>query len=330
VNQSLIITTVPFGEASATPLTLLEGSRADFTINPLGRKLQPSEVADIIGDHDIVIAGTEPITADVMARCRNLKAICRVGIGLDSVDLLTARDRGIAISYTPDAPSPAVAELTLGLMIDAARGICQVDAGMRQGKWARHMGRRLDLCTIGIFGTGRIGTRVVRHVKGAFPNARILASDLLPNDDLNGQVEWSDLETILRECDIVSLHVPLTPETLNLIAAPQIATMKENAILINTARGGIINENALAHALRNGIIAGAAVDVFETEPYTGELTSVPNVILTCHMGSMTRDCRAQMEIEAAQEALRFLNGQPLACPAPEEEYELAKMKRRHS
>ena len=256
----------------------------------------------------------------------NLKAICRVGIGLDSVDLVSARKRNIAVSYTPDAPSPAVAELTLGLMIDAARGIAQADAGMRTRQWNRFMGQRLDLCKIGIVGTGRIGTRIVKHIAGAFPNAQILAHDLSPNRDIDPLVTWVDLVTLFRECDIVSLHIPLTPETMGLVGTDELKAMKETAILINTARGGIVDEIALSNALRNNTIAGAAIDVFETEPYTGELMSLPNIILTCHMGSMTRDCRAQMEIEATDEALRFLRAEPLACPAPEEEYELATRK----
>lgn len=319
-----IITTVPFGKISTRPCDDLDLSELDYAINPLGRKLRPEEVATIIGDADIVIAGTEPITESVMDACSNLKAICRVGIGLDSIDLVAARKRNIQVSYTPDAPSPAVAELSIGLMLDALRRISQVDQEIREGKWARQAGRRLSECKIGIIGCGRIGSQVINHLYNGFPGVEIFANDIFPNDDLDPFVTWVEKVDIYQKCDVISLHIPLTPETQNLISYNELKQFRNDAVLINTSRGGIVNEKALAHALENKLFQSAAVDVFEEEPYKGDFCDIQNIILTCHLGSMTEDCRDRMEIEATQEAIRFATGQALHSPVPEAEYALAK------
>jgi D-3-phosphoglycerate dehydrogenase len=326
MNQRVIVTTVPFGASDATPLELLAAADIDVVINPRGRRLAATEVREIVAGFPVIIAGTETINAEVMAGCRELKAICRVGIGLDSIDLSAARRLGIAVSYTPDSPSPAVAELTVGLIIDLLRGIGTADRGLRSGTWTRVSGTRIAKSTVGIVGMGRIGRLVASHLLGGFPGVRVLANDLLPDVSFPG-VRWVDKETLYRESDVVTLHLPLTASTYGLIGARELAMMKPVAVLVNTARGGIVNEADLAQALRRGTIRAAALDVYLDEPYRGELTTMPNVILTCHMGSMTADCRARMEIEATRESIRFLRGEPLQSPVPEEEYANA---RRHA
>lgn len=323
-TPTVVITTVPFGVISPEPLDLLASSGLSYQINPLGRKLRPDEVASVIGGASIVIAGTEPITDAVMAACPNLKAICRVGIGLDSVDLVAARARGIAVSFTPDGPSPAVAELTVGLMIDLLRDVSSADRAIRAGDWNRQAGKRLADCRVGIIGCGRIGGRVIRHLSGGFPGIQILANDIKHDPELDELVTWSDKATIYAKCDVVSLHVPLTAETWNMIGANELSRFKDEAVLINTARGGIVNEVDLARALRGNTLRAAAMDVFEQEPYIGELCDLDNVVLTCHLGSMTKDCRARMEIEATREALRFAEQASFECPVPEAEYALAE------
>ena len=160
----------------------------------------------------------------------------------------------------------------------------------------------------------------------SFGKPRILINDLNPDDRLTAQenLVWTDKEEIYRQADIISLHLPLTKHTKNMIRAEQIAIMKPDAILINTARGGIINEFDLANALNAGHLDGAAIDVFENEPYTGPLAEIERCILTSHMGSMTVDCRTRMEIEATEEAVRFLTGLSLEREVPEEEYDVQK------
>lgn len=321
-----IVTTVPFGAIDAEPIRLLEEAGIDLTINPLGRKLKTEEVADVINGYDIIIAGTEIISREAMAASQPLKIICRVGIGLDGVDLLAARDLGIAVSYTPDGPSPAVAELAVGLMIDCLRDAATSDRTIRAGDWKRPAGKRVARSKIGVIGCGRIGGRVIRHLLFGFPGVEILYHDVradvdVPNDP---NVRRAPLDEIVATCDAITLHVPLTPETRDLFDAKTLRVMKSDAVLINTARGGIVNEDDLADALKARAIRAAAIDTFLLEPYKGPLTDCDNVILTAHLGSMTEDCRLTMEVEAVKEAVRFARAEPLATPVPETEYELAR------
>jgi len=320
-----LITTVPFGDKDRLPLDLLEQADIDYVINPLNKKLTEDELAEMVTDYDVIIAGTEPITAKVMDNATNLKMISRVGIGLDSVDLLAAEQRGITVSYTPDAPAPAVAELTMGMMLTLLRSVHVSNSEMHDGRWHRFFGRRLANVTIGIVGAGRIGKGVIRHLQG-FGNPRILVNDVVPDESLNDQfdLQWVSKEEIYQQADIISLHVPLTHLTKNMIRKEHLLSMKSDAIVINTARGGIINESDLYDVLQSGYLSAAAIDVFDFEPYDGPLREITRCLLTAHMGSMSVDCRTRMEIEATEEAVRFLTSKPLEGGVPEEEYEVQR------
>jgi D-3-phosphoglycerate dehydrogenase len=317
----VLITTVPFALHNRLPLDLLEGIGVDFVINPIGRRMTEDELAERVGDTEILIAGTEPITAKVMDAAPNLRLISRVGIGLDNVDLLAARQRGIALSYTPEAPAPAVAELTIGLILSLLRHTHVSNLQMHRGQWERQMGRRVPEVTIGIIGTGRIGGRVLRRL-AAFGTPRILVNDLNPRPSLVTELklEWVGKETIYREADVISLHLPLTPRTRGMIGRAELDQMKPDALLINTSRGGIISESDLYVAMTEGLLGGAAIDVFEQEPYDGPLSEIDRCLLTSHMGSMSVDCRSRMEIEATEEAVRYLRGLPLESPVPQDEF----------
>lgn len=321
----VLITTVPFGDRNRLPLELLEAAGIDYLINPLGRKLKEPELAELAADVDVLVAGTEPIGETVMSRASRLKLISRVGVGLDSVDLVAAERRGIRVSYTPEAPAPAVAELTLALMLSLLRGVHVANAQLHRGEWHRHFGRRIPEVTVGIIGTGRIGSRVLRRLAG-FGTPRVLVNDILPDPNVAPalKLEWVDKEEIYRHADLISLHVPLTPQTRNMIRREHLEQMKPDALVINTARGGIINERDLADVLAAGHLGGAAIDVFEQEPYRGPLAGIDRCLLTSHMGSMSVDCRTRMEIEATEEAVRFLTGRPLAGAVPAAEYELQR------
>lgn len=322
----ILITTVPFGNKNDLPIRQLEANGIQYVINPLGRKLKEDELTELVGDVEVLIAGTEPITEKVMANAPRLKLISRVGIGLDSVDLMAAERRGIKVSYTPDAPAPAVAELTIGLMFSLMRSIHVANAQMHRGEWHRYFGRRIGDLTVGIVGAGRIGARVLRHlaVLGA---GRLLVNDINPaacKGDGIAAAEPAELDVIYREADIVSLHVPLTAHTKNMVRREDLLRMKPDAMIVNTARGGIINEDDLADVLGAGHLSGAAVDVFCEEPYQGRLASIERCLLTSHMGSMSIDCRTRMEIEATQEAIRYLTGEPLQGLVPEAEYQVQR------
>ena len=321
----VLITTVPFAEHNRLPLELLGSSGIEHMVNPLGRKLKEDELAQMARGCDALIAGTEPITASVMDRAQSLRLISRVGIGLDNVDLLAAQQRGIAVAYTPDAPAPAVAELTIGLMLSLLRSVHVVNLHMHAGRWTRVFGRRIAEVTLGVIGTGRIGARVLRRIV-PFGTPRVLANDLLPDTKLVPELklEWVDKEEIYRNADLISIHVPLTSQTKNMIRREQLLLMKSDALLINTSRGGIVNESELADVMRSGHLGGAALDVFEREPYGGDLAGIERCLLTCHMGSMSVDCRTRMEIEATEEAVRFLSGEPLRRAVPAQEYEVQR------
>jgi D-3-phosphoglycerate dehydrogenase len=316
----VLVTTCPFGEIDRDPIQLLESENIAFTPNPFNRRLREEELAEIIAPYEALIAGTEPITEAVLQRAPNLRLIARVGIGLDSVALRAAQARGIAVTYTPEAPSPAVAELAVAQMLALLRHTATANREIREGIWKRRIGRRLGLMTVGVIGVGRIGRRVIQHIKGWSP--QILANDLKEDLNFSGITgcSWTDAATIYRLADIITLHVPLTRQTRGMIGDPQLAMMKPDAILINTARGELIDEAALARALRARPQFSAAIDVFEQEPYYGELTGLENCLLSSHMGSATRDCRLRMELEAAQEVVRYFKRQPFSCPVPESEY----------
>ena len=320
--MKIFISTVPFSTGDSKPRDLLEDSSIFYSVNPLGRKLRPEELGELIGDHDVLIAGTEKIDAAVLDNATRLKLIVRVGIGLDSVDLAAARARNIAVSYTPDAPTAAVSELTIGLMLNLMRSIHTSDRELHAGRWERKFGERIGDSTIGVVGAGRIGLRVIGHLLG-FNCPRILVNDLDENILLpqSISVERCSFQRVLKQSDLITIHVPLSKTTRNLIAHDEIRSMKNSAYLLNTSRGGIVNESVLSKALEDELIAGAAIDTFEDEPYKGPLQHAERCLLTAHMGSMSKDCRARMEIEATEEAMRFCRGEHLRQPVPEEEYE---------
>jgi len=318
--KNVLITTVPFAERDSKPIDLLNANNISFTINPLNKKLTESELLGLVSDYDAIIAGTEDITSKVLDKAKKLKFISRVGIGLDSVDLHAARNKKIEVSYTPDAPSSAVAELTIGLMISLLRSLHLSNLEMHSGNWQRFFGKRLSEVTVGIIGHGRIGKQVLRHLTG-FNSPRVLINDLEMGQQIDYEnFKWCSKEEIYRNSDIISLHLPLTIKTKNMIGRDEMELMKNSVYLLNTSRGGIINEDALSEFLENGKIAGAAVDVFMKEPYDGPLNKINNCLLTSHMGSMSIDCRTRMEIEATEEVIRFFNNEELKGPVPESEF----------
>jgi D-3-phosphoglycerate dehydrogenase len=310
----IFISTYPFSRSEKTPLRLLESSGYEYTINPFDRKLKPEEVKELAKDADAIVAGTEDLTS-LVESSQNLKIIARVGIGLDSVPLDLCKEKGITVCYTPDAVTPAVAELTVGLMLDTIRRISFADRELRNKKWSRPYGRRIGTSKIGLIGFGRVGSMVAELLSGFRPQ-EILVNDIV---DISEKVQKlknkglpireTDKSEIYENCDIISLHLPRTVETTNLISTQEFSLMKKTSILINTSRGGIINEECLYTVLSNHSISGAAIDVFEDEPYQGKMIKLENIVLTQHMGSCSEDCRADMEREAVEDVLRFFRGE---------------------
>jgi D-3-phosphoglycerate dehydrogenase / 2-oxoglutarate reductase len=329
--MKVLVSTSPFGAIDRRPRELLEAAGISYTVNTYGRKMREDELAELIPDIDVLIAGTEQISNVVLTKANKLRLICRVGIGLDSVDLIEAERKGVRVSYTPDAPSAAVVDLTLGMMFSLMRSTHLANLKMHEGQWTRFFGKRLVESTIGIIGVGRIGSKVTDSLVN-LGCKEILLHDLERKAAWQNKenVTWASKDQILGMADLVSVHVPRTVDTVGMIGAREIALMKDDSFLVNTARGGIVDEDALAEALIGNKLAGAAVDVFESEPYSGKLTEIDQCFLTSHMGSMSLDCRARMEIEATEEAERWIKGAALRQPVPEFEYEMRRVEQRES
>lgn len=305
--MKVFVSTHPFSSTSAKPMNLLKENNFDVRLNPYTHKISSEELAKEIKDSEVLIAGTEKITEEVLKNASNLKLISRVGIGLDGIDFDLCKKYGVRVVYTPDAPTMAVAELCVGMILDLARQITLTDKKIKNGVWQRYMGMLLYGKTVGIFGMGRIGKSLV-HLLSSF-NVEFLVHDIKPDIAFGRlyNVNFVSKEEILKSSDIVSVNIPLKKDTLDYITIKELSMMQNHAILINTARGGIINENDLYGILKEKGISGAAVDVFEEEPYKGNLLELDNCLLTCHMGASTIDSRTDMEVQAVEDAIRFKN-----------------------
>jgi len=317
--KTILIATYPFGTTGRKPLDILEASGHTLAFNPHRRRLKPGEVNDLLCGVSVVIAGTEPYNRETLRDLPDLQAICRVGIGLDSVDLAFCRERGIAVTYTPDAPSQGVAELTVANILNLLRHIHASDRSVREGAWNRLMGRLVEEVTIGILGVGRIGGRVIRLLEPFGPG--IVACDTDP--EVAGapmpNVEWCDERELFRRADLVTVHIPLNRANRHFVNRQRIAMMKTGALLINTSRGAVVDEEALTDALLQKHLGGAALDVYEQEPYRGPLTRLDNVVLTAHIAASARETRYRMELGAAEDCLRVLSSETPQSPAPQGE-----------
>jgi D-3-phosphoglycerate dehydrogenase len=303
ISKTVIATTSSFARESPEALELVEKEGLKIILNPWGRKLKEEELGKLLKDHRPVglLAGTEPITRKVLDAAKDhLRIISRVGVGWDNVDREAARQMGIRVSRTSGVLTQAVAELTIGLILSALRSISSNDRLIRQGKWHKSMGGLLAGKIVGIIGFGHIGQRVGELVT-AF-GAKVLYYDPQPKD-----VPWAravTLPELLSQAEIVTIHAAgreriLGPDELKNIC-------KQGVLLVNTARGGLIDESALQECLKDGKVSFACLDVFEDEPYCGPLCSLENVILTPHVGSYAREARILMERTAVENLLNGL------------------------
>ncbi len=297
--MKLLISTSSFDLQNNQILQNLQQQGFEIILNPYGRKLKESELLEFLKDDVIgIIAGVEPITRNVLSSAKSLKIISRCGIGTDSVDLVAAAEMGIPVHITPTAPVIAVAELAVSLILATLRRISEADRQLREGTWKPLMGRLLASQVIGLLGYGRVGNRVGQLLKTF--GAKRIAYDIAGNSLFADTVCISSLDEFLATATVVTIHIPYSEENHHLVDREFINKMQAGSILINTSRGGIVDEEALYDALVSGHLAGAALDVFEEEPYSGKLASLPQVILTPHMGSYAKEARAQMEEEAAK------------------------------
>ncbi len=297
----IAITTSSFDDQNL-PDGLLKG--VEILRNTTGRRLTEDEVAALLKE-DVVglIAGVEPLTGRTLRDASSLKVISRVGTGTDSIDLDTAEELDIEVRRTPDAPTDSVAELTVALTLSVLRHIPLHDRSIRDGGWTGKSGRLLRGRQVGLLGAGRIGQAVARLLD-AF-GANVSFHDPLVSSVPGGQ-PLLPLESLLANSEILSMHLPLTAETRHILGEPEFSMMPAGSIIVNVARGGLIDERALHSALLAGHLAGAALDCFEDEPYMGPLRALDNVVLSPHVGSGARETRQLMEREAAQNLLDVL------------------------
>ena len=259
------------------------------------------------------ILASEPVTADMLAGAASLQVIARSGVGYDSIDIPAAIGQGITVCNAPGTNHHSVAELTIGLIIMTARRLAEVTSGVRQGQWPREAGHELHGSTLGIIGYGPSGRATAGL--GAAIGMNVLVSTAHPHPD-DTKVNFVDLDTVLRHADYLSLHSRASQGFDKLINAPRLHMMKPTAVLINTARGSLVDEQALAKALSNGTIAGAALDVLESEPLPGDspLRGLDNVLITSHLGGQTVEARARAGLAAAKAVIDVLENREPAHP----------------
>lgn len=296
--QKILVTTSSFDVSLFSDFIGTSSKPIEVVLNPFKRKLSEKEVSELLTSDVIgMIAGVEPLTTKVLSGTKSLKVISRCGVGLDTVDLDAAKKLGICVTNTPDAPTIPVAELTMAHMLNLLRHVSISNEQIRNLKWEPQMGALLYGKTVGIIGFGRIG-RKVASLAQAF-GAKILVYDISPISSQEN-IKKVDLQQLLINSDIITLHLPYTIENHHFISTEQFALMKPTVLVLNVSRGGLINETSLLEALQNKRIAGAGIDAFENEPYSGPLRLLPNVLLTAHMGSYAKEARYIQEQDAVK------------------------------
>lgn len=301
-DRRVLISTSSFGVYSNQPIDALKRKGLKVELNSTGRKMTESEIKEALIGVDYLIAGTESLTEDVLKSSKNLKVISRCGVGMDNIDLSVASNMNIKICNTPFGPTLAVAEVTVGLILNLLRKINFMDRNLRNGLWQKHMGNLLFGKQIGIIGFGRIGQKVAELLLPF--GVTIRYCDV---NDISTEIpsERCDLETLLSLSDIISIHTSYSEKAI--IGKDELNLMSPNTWLINMSRGGIVDESGLLTALKEGNLAGAALDVFENEPYEGEFSQLDNVIITPHIGSYAEEARQQMELDAVNNLLELIN-----------------------
>jgi len=310
-ERELCVVTFPgFDPADPAAGALFEDAGVDVAFRPLVGPRSPEELVSIMENASAGIVSTDPFDRTVLERLPRLRALARTGVGLDSIDLEAATRAGVVVTTTVGALEETVADHALALMLAAVRRVVENDASMRRGEWDR-LGALtpwgLHGSCVGVVGLGRIGSAVVRRLQGF--GCKVIGSDPYV-EDMPGCMLVT-LEQLFERADIVTLHVPLTPETRGLVDAGRLARMRPSAILVNVSRGDVVDEDALVDALRSGQIRGAGLDVFAHEPpAASELLELPNVVLSPHHAGLTSESVRELTYQAVVSALAVLRGDP--------------------
>ncbi len=320
-KPSILIEARPFCAFDDGPMALLKNAGLDLA-DMRGSGIEDPRFMDLLATAGIVLAGNDlTIDSQLFVKAPALEAVAKLGVGLDTVDIEAATRRRIPVFNTPGANTQAVADHTFALILGVARKIVSCDQSLRENRWehTKIMGLEIWQKTIGLIGLGAIGRSVALRAKGF--NMKIVAHDpFWPEDFASGhQIEQMEVPDLLKTADIVSIHAPLTPQNRHLIDRAALETMKPSAMLINTARGEIVNEADLYQALKNRRIAGAGIDVFEDEPpEQSPLLELDNILVTPHTAAFTRDALNNMSDAIAAQILEFKSGkQPIHTVNPE-------------
>ena len=306
LNQSVLIC----DQVNPTLQEILEKNGLKVTYEP---EITPEQIAEKIGNFEVVVVRSRTkMTRELVEKADKCQVIARVGVGLDNIDQESAKEKNIRVINAVEGAITAVAELVIGLMLSMAREIPRADREIRNGNWIKKelMGTELKGKYLGIVGLGNIGKRLGRLARAL--NMNIIGYDVVPIDDEFAKevgLMKADLDTLLSSADYVSFHVPLLDSTRHMINAEKLKIMKNTARIINTARGGVIDEEALYNSLKDGSLAGAALDVFEVEPATGnKLTTLPNFVATPHMGAQTKESQLLAANVIAEKIIQVLRG----------------------
>lgn len=285
-----------FGDTSPEVMKLLQEKGIEVIKNPYGRKMTQEEIIQHLQGVDGLLAGLEPLNEQVFSKCPDLKAIARIGIGMDNVDRKAASRYGIRVSNTPEGPTEAVAEMTLTALLAICHNLIVSDKDVHQGVWKKRIGKSLRDLSVFVVGYGFIGKKTAALLKK-------LGAEILIYDKLIPEVSTHTLERGVAEADVITLHASGAEE---IISEKLIAQMKDGVIILNSARGGLINERALYTGLKSGKIAAFWGDALWTEPYDGMLKECENAVLTPHICTYTVSCRASMEKQAVKNLLKDL------------------------
>ncbi len=285
-----------FAASSDKAINLLLEKGIEVVKNPYGRKMTAEETIEHLQGADGLLAGLEPLNEEVFTHTPNLKAIARIGIGMDSVDVEAAKKHGIKVSNTPDAPTKAVAEMALAALLTMGHEIIPSNEDVHNGVWKKRIGFSLIGLNVTFIGYGRIGRQFAEHLKA-------LGSNIIVYDPYLPEISEPDMETALKKADVVTIHASGNTE---IITPDKFDSMKDGVVLMNCSRGGLVNEDALYESLKNGKVSKFWGDVFWEEPYKGKLLECENAILTPHISTYNSLCRESMETEAVSNILRDL------------------------
>lgn len=304
MTTTVYVTLSQFCERDERPRRVLCDAGFHVIENKTARRIRKEEMYEALRDADAVLAAVEPYSAELLKQLPKLKCISRCGAGTDAVDLVAAKKYNKTVLATTDEIVEPVAQMAVGMMLALARNFILHKSDFLGGQWKKHTGFLLSEWTIGLIGFGKIGRAVAKYLRPFGPKI-LVADPYLSQRDMPEEMTLSSLDELLAKADLVSLHASLPPSAGYLLGEKEFSAMKRGSFFVNTARGYLVDEKSLEKMIQSGHLAGAAMDVFEMEPYSGSLTRYPNVLATPHVATLTHASRAAMELRCAQNVVDF-------------------------